>query len=256
MPKHRNHLFFMSTLGLGLALAIVLDGLFGGVKKKSFASSGPEIEEIPEGLPGPEPELNENQNEQESGSLLNTPETSDPNPNPDPGPDSEPGPDTEGMDYRSYYLKMMEKKKRKREKKIISEINANAYIGSGDKQSRRLYLLQQAYKASRDATPIINVKPMNTEEEDYDDDLDELFQEIVSDDEEDEEQEEEEERVFDTLSVKPRNKDFRNTSTRKTIHITKPPPEMEVDGLETEEHEEIKETTNFSTGHNILIPNY
>lgn len=57
--------------------------------------------------------------------------------------------------YRDLYLKKKAKERKKREAKLIREINGNAYTGDWSESSKRQYLHRQAYKRSREATPII-----------------------------------------------------------------------------------------------------
>lgn len=59
------------------------------------------------------------------------------------------------------YEKLYEKKRRRDRKKeedaIIQDVNSNAYIGDGSRASRRLYLLEQAYRRAREAVPVPGV---------------------------------------------------------------------------------------------------
>lgn len=84
-------------------------------------------------------------------------------PEPDPGTDAD---DEAGpiMDYAAYYRK----KKEEEEQKAIEEYNKKStdiYRGDGSLASRRLYLLQQAYKESRERTPVINFFDFHADED-------------------------------------------------------------------------------------------
>ena len=54
-------------------------------------------------------------------------------------------------------LKKLMKQKRRDDARMIKEINAEAYLGDGSTASRRIYLLEQAYKRAREATPVVSM---------------------------------------------------------------------------------------------------
>lgn len=78
------------------------------------------------------------------------------------------------------------KKKQKQDQKLINEINKDAYTGDGSKASQRLYLAQQAYKRSREATPII---PLESIMKYGDSDTDSLVAALDEMDDQDEQEE-------------------------------------------------------------------
>jgi hypothetical protein len=122
-----RYLFVVSTLGLGMALAMVADGVWGHsppiVEKTPAPDSDPTVAPPPL-LPAPPP------------------------PPPSSSPSAQEG-------YVEAYLEEREKAREKEEKRLLKKINEDAYTGDDSPASRRLYLIQQAYKASRELTPIV-----------------------------------------------------------------------------------------------------
>jgi hypothetical protein len=51
-----------------------------------------------------------------------------------------------------------ENEKEEQDKKTIDRINENAYYGNGDPRDKRMYLYSQAYRKSRESTPIVPVQ--------------------------------------------------------------------------------------------------
>jgi hypothetical protein len=135
-----KHLFVVATLGLGLAIAMVMDGLYG----HSPVVTGNTIE------------LTEESGVSETASSL------------EEGREEGTVGDNETTQDRPNYAELFKKKKEREEKRKIKRANEKAqreaYTGDGSRSSRRLYLIQQAYKASRDLTPII---PYVKDENDY-----------------------------------------------------------------------------------------
>lgn len=78
--------------------------------------------------------------------------------------------ESETVDYTELYRQELAKQKKAKEQEIIDAINSNAYTGVGDTASRRLYLQQQAYKWSREQTPVIPMQQVLGAHEDEDED--------------------------------------------------------------------------------------
>lgn len=157
MGRNDSHKIAIGVLGLGLALAMFFDGAFGSDPKP----------------PPPPPPSHQKQPQ---------------SPAPVPAPVSEEGKKTpeqlaleEKERKRIYREAFLEKKRREKEeedKKVIEEINKNAYLGDGSKASRRAYLLEQAYRASRQATPIIAPPPPDGLHDSSLDDMADLLDEL------------------------------------------------------------------------------
>lgn len=128
MASHR-HSLVIGVLGLGLAVAMFFDGAFGG-------------------SPTPPPPI-VNQDQKPNITQENKTGTKD------AAKTFEKEEKKRLQSYEEKYKRHLERKKRKEEEEVIKQINTNAYTGDGSGTSRRLYLLHQAYKASREATPVI-----------------------------------------------------------------------------------------------------
>ena len=156
----KNHMFFIGTMGLGLAIAMLLDGLYGGQKHPPVKAQTLVVEEVHTETPVQEQQEPETEAVEASAKQV-APAVSEAQ---------------QQVSYVDMYRKKKEEEEQKAHRPLIDEINTNAYLGDGTKASRRLYLLQQAYKASREATQIINVRPPPVEEDNSDDsDLDEVL---------------------------------------------------------------------------------
>jgi hypothetical protein len=180
-------MFVISTMGIGLALAMILDGMYGGRPSVPVAQgmvAAPGSDSVAE---------NKSNMKQVTGGEAQEPETQEVLPHEE---DEE---EIRKAKYIELYKKEKEKKERQKQKPVLEEINANAYLGDGSRQSRRLYLLQQAYKASREATPIINVKQPPVD--DSDDELASLIDLIEKEEEEEEEEEEEKDKREDFMML-------------------------------------------------------
>lgn len=188
MPSSK-HMFVIGTMGLGLSIALFLDGMYGGKPKVAAQHSKNSVPSIKE------------QEEEEEKEELNEVMT-----------ETELEEDENGAKPTSYlemYKKQKEKEEQDKQQPLIEEINANAYRGDGSRASRRLYLLQQAYRASREATPIIPVDTSNIpfdEENEDDEELAELIDLI-----EKEEKQEVKERNLELLQNDRKRKINRNS---------------------------------------------
>jgi hypothetical protein len=119
---NHHHLFVVSTLGLGLAIAMLVDGIWGGTAPPPSPAAA---------LPPPPP------------------------PSPPEKEETSAPPEALEGDYARLYQEKQRRERAKRERRRIKEINADAYTGDGSASSRRLYLMQQAYKRSRELTPVV-----------------------------------------------------------------------------------------------------
>lgn len=129
----RNHSLVIGVLGMGLAIAMFFDGAFGG-----SPAPVPVIANVPkdQAPAKAEQERAQTASERDQKERLKS--------------------------YEEQYKDHLEKERKKEEQKLAKKINMDAYVGDGSPTSRRLYLLHQAYKASREATPVIVPKKKRT----------------------------------------------------------------------------------------------
>lgn len=153
-PARGNHIYLIGTLGFGFALAVLLDALFG---------AGGDADSMKK--PIPVQEKLESMDKNQKKTRTTKPES------------------IQVLDsYVDNYKKKQERKKLREEKAILEGINANAYLGDGTKSSRRLYLIQQAYKASREAAPVVNMKSPYHDDQNA---LNELLEEFAYEEDDD-----------------------------------------------------------------------
>lgn len=161
-----SHLYVIGTLGFGFALAVLLDAIFGGSNEysKEVKTSIPNQITSPtsNALTSSDFDVNEgtitsNEKRKKNRNKLDT--------------------------YVDEYLTKQEQEKRKEEQEILNQINGDAYLGDGSNISRRRYLIQQAYKASREAAPVVSIKP-------FYDANDEALQDLLDEYEREKEEEE------------------------------------------------------------------
>ena len=194
--KSKNHMFVISTMGIGLALAMILDGMYGG--KPSVPVTQPIL------AAAPEPQESLVKTKEEKSTQVQEEEQQQHQEAPEEEMAEEEEEEIRRANYIALYKQEKERKEREKQKPILEAINSNAYSGDGSRRSRRLYLLQQAYKASREATPIINVKPPESST-DSDDELASLI-DLLDEEEEEEEQKEREDLMMlaDTNRIRKR----------------------------------------------------
>ena len=89
--------------------------------------------------------------------------------------------------YLNQYRDKQNEDKVRKDQPIIDGINANAYRGNGSRNSQRQYLIQQAYQASRELTPVRDIGSANGRTKHEDDELMKLVEDLeLSDEDEDE----------------------------------------------------------------------
>ena len=123
----------IGTLGLGLAIAMIADGLFSA---KAVPPPLPEPSSVPPVLEDEEQEEKEEEvpvahRKQKGG--------------------------RKRMDYAKMYKKKLDEEKAEEDAKIVAEINADAYLGDDTSPSRRAYLISKAYKEARAKAPVVAV---------------------------------------------------------------------------------------------------
>lgn len=167
--KQKSHTFVIGAMALGLAIAIFVDGAFSPTPQKTTRKVA---------VSGSQPTAN-------SGKEV-TPTKDEPTHEAFPSGVEE---DVVAVDekrriknYLEVYRKERKKEKEQEDRQMIEKINENAYLGDGSYGSKRLYLYNKAYKASRDATPLVPVFAYESDEE-SDSDLLELLDVIVDEDE-------------------------------------------------------------------------
>lgn len=134
----KNHIYIIGTLGFGFGLALLLDALFGNSNDLAVNKEVNKNASITQaGVSGKKdtlPRRDHTENGINDMAVLDQPRIDN---------------------YIKKYKKAKKKKEREENAPLIEKINANAYRGDGSASSRRLYLIAQAYKASREATPVI-----------------------------------------------------------------------------------------------------
>lgn len=160
MGRNDSHKIAIGVLGLGLALAMFFDGAFGSDPKPPPPPppQQKQPQSAPQSVPQLAPQLVEKGKKTPEQLALEEKERK--------------------RIYREAFLEKKRREKEEEDKKVIEEINRNAYLGDGSKASRRAYLLEQAYRASRQATPIIAPPPPDGLHDSSLDDMADLLDEL------------------------------------------------------------------------------
>lgn len=150
----------VGTMSVGLAIALIADSLFPSTKPAPVTIPAavelvvePQEPTPPPRIPSPAPE------EPESEAVA---------------------PEVASLRERciDVYMSKRKSEREREERKAVREINRDAYTGGDVRAERRVYLLGQAYKRSRRATPVIF--PVVQELPQEDSDTEELLDALAS----------------------------------------------------------------------------